>query len=230
MRIAALTLLGIALLTSPAHAQQRRICEGTIRGPAGEHIVQILLEDREPVYALAMWRPPNQTAISGNPLPMIVMYYRVLNIPSGERGPLYFVHVIHAARMNGLQGTSAEVRIRRYGETAWFARQDWPTFAEAQEEDYDSFIRSVGFNSPEVLELFSVAPQVESHAVTDDNVRVSAGIWNLSYRTALDALFDRAHAEALRRASHPSESIRPNDALHGSIIGAWERANANQNE
>jgi len=213
-----------------SQAQDRRICEGALRGPAGEHVVQILLEDGEPVYGMATWRPPNQTAVSGNRLPMMVLYYRLLDLQTGEHGPLYFVHVIHAARMEGLRSTSAEVRIRRYGTTEWFERRDWPTFASAREEDYAMFARSVSFNSTEALEFFSTVPQVESHAVTDDNVRISAGIWNLTYRVALDPLLSRAHAEALRRVRYQSECIRPTDALHQTIIGAWERSRANPGE
>ncbi|WP_029087019.1 hypothetical protein [Brevundimonas aveniformis] len=216
------------LIAGPTVAQQQRICEGAVRGPAGEHIFQILLENAEPVYAMAMWRPPNQTALAGSPLPMVVLYYRVHDIQTGAHGPLFYAHVIHAARISESRATSAEVRIRQYGQTEWLERQDWTSFAEARRNDGYSIAGSVSFNSPAALELFSTAPQVESRAITNDNVRISSGIWNLTGRIALDALLERAHAEAVRRMSNPIECIRPNDATHQVIIGAWRLAREHQ--
>ncbi|MBN8552348.1 MAG: hypothetical protein J0L52_05580 [Caulobacterales bacterium] len=198
-----------------------------MRGPAGEHIIQILLEDGQPMFGLATWRPPNQTAVRGRALPMVAMYYGVRDLETGERGPLFYVHVIHAARIADSNATSAEVRIRRYGETEWLERRDWASFADARNDAArDSIFNlagSVGFGSSAALDMFSTAPQVESHAVTDRNVRVSSGIWNLTYRVVLDALFDRAFREARRRASHPVECTRANDE-HGVIVGLARRA------
>lgn len=215
MRILALALAALSMMaaiSAPAHAQQQRVCEGVVRGPAGEHIMQILLEDGQPVSGLATWRPPNQTALRGRALPMINMYYHITDLATGARGPLFYVHVIHAARVGDSQATSAEVRIRRYGETEWMARRNWQSFADARRDAARDYIYnmagSVGFGSPAELNLFSTAAQVESHAVTDTNTRISAGIWNLSYRPALDALFDRAFQETRRRVSHPAECVR----------------------
>lgn len=206
---------------SRATAQEQRVCEGVMRGPAGEHIIQILLEDDEPVAGLATWRPPNQTAVRGRALPMIAMYYRLLAIESGERAPLSYVHVIHAARIGDSSAASAEVRIRRYGESEWLESRNWASFAQARQDavrdDIDSLAGSVGFGSPAALELFSTAPQVESHAVTNENLRISSGVWNLTYRVALDPLFDRAFQEARRRVSHPAECIRAT-AEHAALM------------
>ena len=212
----------VIAFASSAAAQQQRVCEGVMRGPAGEHLVQILLEDGQPVTGLATWRPPNQTAVRGNALPMLAMYYRILDLETGQRGPLFYVHVIHSARISDSRAVSAEVRIRRYGEDDWLESRDWASFAEvradAERDGMYNMAGSVGFGSPAALELFAVAPQVESHAVTNEGVRVSAGIWNLSYRVALDPLFDRAHQEARRRLENPAECIRASGE-HAALLG-----------
>lgn len=212
----------LVALASPAIAQQQRVCEGVLRGQAGEHAIQILLEDGEPVMGLAIWRPTNQTAVAGSAFPAISMYYRVLDLGTGQRGPLFHVQVIHVARIGDSRATSAEVRIRAYGETDWAESRDWASFADsrrdAERDDIQSMAGSVGFGSPAALELFSTALQVESHAVTNENVRISAGIWNLSYRVALDPLFDRAYQEARRRLSNPAECVRAN-AQHAPLLG-----------
>jgi hypothetical protein len=224
MRNLALALAALSMtvaISVPARAQDLRVCEGVMRGPAGEHIIQILLEDGQPIGGLATWRPPNQTAVRGRALPMINMYYRMLDLETGRRGPLFYVHVIHTARIGDSSATSAEVRIRRFGDTEWLEQQNWQSFADARQnavrDDIDSLAGSVGFNSPAALELFSTAAQIESHAVTDTNTRISAGIWNLSYRPALDALFDRAFQEARRRVSHPAECPRAR-AEHTAVL------------
>ena len=219
----ALICLAAALvaLAGPAMAQQR-VCEGVMRGPAGEHIIQVLLEDGQPVTGLATWRPPNQTAVRGRALPMIAMYYRILDLDTGARGPLFYVHVIHAARITDSRATTADVRIRRYGDTDWTETRDWASFADArrdaERDDIYNMAGSVGFGSPAALELFGTAPQVESRAVTNENVRISDGIWNLSYRVALDPLFDRVYQEVRRRLSNPAECIRAT-AEHAALLG-----------
>lgn len=217
----AMAALGLAL-TAGAAAADTRICEGILRGPAGEHTVQLLMEDGEFVRGLAFWAPPNQTAVRGGALPLMRLYYRVQDFGSGARGPLMHVQLIHAARISDSRATSAHVDIRRYGETEPAEVLEWRGFAEARansrRDDLVSMASSVGFGSPTALELIETAPQVESRAITDRNELISSGVWNLTYRVALDALFDRAFQEARQDAMNPRRCRTPNN-IDSPIMG-----------
>lgn len=222
--LCALLLSVVTAMAAPANAEHR-ICEGLLRGPAGEHSIRYLLEDGEIVRGLATWSPPNQTARQGGALPRMILYYRISDLETGARGPLMFVHMMHAARVSDTSATSATVGIRRYGEDAWLERREWAYFASAVEnsrrDDLESMASTTGFGSAEALELFMTAPQVESNAVTNEGVQVSSGVWNLSYRTALDALFDRAFQEVRRRLQSRSECRRPLSSDASIVGGNW---------
>lgn len=204
-RPAFLTILcGLLGLASPAIADPR-VCTGGVTGPAGSHVVRLLLNDGVIERGIAAWNPPNQTAHAGRRFsPTMSLYYRLTDVETGATGPLIWVHAFMGAPMSATRATEASVRIRRYGERQWAAVTPWSSFASAREgwnsgsTNYVSERSSVSFGGEEVLALFNSAPQIEAQGVSNLNEELSSGIFNLTYRVANDALFERAFQEAVR--------------------------------
>jgi hypothetical protein len=211
--ICAVLAMGVAMIGDTALAQGRRICEGHLSGPAGYHNVAFLVEGDEVIDGLAYWAPPNQTAVRGRDIPMMRLYYPLLDLETAERGPLAYIYMILVAEIGNERAYSAMVNFRRYGQREYVASVPWGTFGDSREnserDSISSLAGAVGVSSPAALELANTAPQIEVRAITDRDNLIASGIWNLSYRAANDALFDRAAQQAFRQLQNPSRCRQP---------------------
>lgn len=211
------TLLVAAALAATAvsaHAEIR-VCESTLRGPAGEHTVHLEVQDGEIIYGDAVWAPPRQNARANIEFPRIELNYGIADFDTGERTPLRYVTVIHAVRMTRTRATSAEVSLAPYTQAG--ERRDWPFFAAARDvenrglRNSDAIAGTVHFTSRTALETALTAPQIETAVITNQNERLASGIFLMVHRAALDDLFNHVYRQArdaARGSGHGCRALR----------------------
>lgn len=203
---AALVLCGL-----PAQAEVR-ICESTLRGPAGEHTIYLEVHDGEVVYGDAIWAPPRQNARANVEFPRIELNYGITDLRTGARTSLRYVTVIHAVRMTRTRASTAEVTLAPYTQDG--ERRDWPFFARARDAENtglrnsDAIAGTVHFTSPGALETALTAPQVETAVITDQNERLASGVFLMVHRPALDQLFNHVFQQARAMADDPGRACR----------------------
>lgn len=216
-------LAAAMLIASPALAT-RRVCEAVLRGPAGEHVIQILMEDEQRVAGWAIWKPPLEGPQRA--LPGLHLHYRLTDLNTGARSPLLYAEVFHIARISDSRASTATVGIGPYGGEE-LERRDWTSFAQsrarAERDDIDALAGGTGFSSRQVLDLVQNAPQIRSAAITDRNEMISEGVWNLTTRVALDPLFARAFSVASAHAENPRRHCRAPNYMDSPMIWDYER-------
>lgn len=203
---------GVAALAAlPSHAEIR-ICESTLRGPAGEHTVYLEVEDGQVIYGDAVWAPPRQNARANIEFPRIELNYGISDFQTGARTSLRYVTVIHAVRMGRTRSTSAEVTLAPY--TVQGERRDWPFFARARDPENtglrnsDTIAGTIHFTSPAALEIALTAPQIETSVITNDNENLATGVFLMVHRPALGQLFDHVFQQARGMANNPGRECR----------------------
>ena len=203
---------GAALVCAlPAQAEVR-ICESTLRGPAGEHTVYLEVEDGRVIYGDAVWAPPRQNARANVEFPRIELNYGITNYDTGARTSLRYVTVIHAIRMTGTRAATAEVTFTPYTQEG--ERRDWPFFARARDAENtglrnsDAIAGTIHFTSPTALEIAMTAPQIETSVITNDNENLASGIFLMVHRPALGQLFDHVFQQARGMANNPGRDCR----------------------
>lgn len=213
MRSMILAGAAVALaVTAGAAAADTRICEATVRGPAGEHTVWLLMEDGAFAYGDALWAPPRQAARANIEFPRIELHYAVRDFDSGARSPLQYVMVTHAVRPTQTRARTAEVALGPY--TGELEYQPWDFFAQVRDpantglRNSNAIAGEMVFRSPQALRNAQEAFQLETVVVTDAGERLAHGVFNLTTRPALDALMDRAFQAARRKADDPGRHCR----------------------
>lgn len=203
--------LALALSAGRAAAEVR-ICEATLRGPAGEHTVTLRLEDGVFVEGEAAWAPPRQNARANVEFPRLELRYEVLDFETGARSPLRYLMVIHAVRPTLTRARTAQVALGPYaGEVE---RREWGFFAQVRDpanrgmRNSDAIAGEIPFSSRASLEAAQTAAQMETYVLTDLNERLVDGVFNLTARPALDALLDRAFQTARQAANNPRRDCR----------------------
>lgn len=199
------------LAATPAQADIR-ICESTLRGPAGEHTIYLEVEDGRVIYGDAIWAPPRQNARANVEFPRIELNYRITDYETGARTSLRYITVIHAVRMTGTRAATAEVTFAPYTEDG--ERQDWPFFARARDGENTGLRNSgaiagtIHFTSPAALETALTAPQIETSVITDENENLASGVFLMVHRPALGQLFDHVFQLARGMARNPDRECR----------------------
>lgn len=195
----------------PAHADVR-VCESTLRGPAGEHTIHLEVEDGQVIYGDAIWAPPRQNARANVEFPRIELNYGITDFETGARTSLRWVTVIHAVRMTSTRATTAEVTFAPYTQDG--ERRDWPFFARARDAENtglrnsDAIAGTIHFTSPTALETALTAPQIETAVITDQRESLANGIFLMTHRPALGALFDHVFQQARTMARNPGRDCR----------------------
>lgn len=203
--ISALAAAAALFCALPAQADIR-VCETTLRGPAGEHTIRVEMEDGAIIYGEAVWAPPRQNAIANVEFPRLELNYAITNFDTGTRSTLRFVTVIHAARMTETRANTAEVTLSPYG--GEMLTREWPFFARARDPEDTRFRNaeriggSVHFFESEALEIALTAPQIETSVVTEHNERLATGVFLMVHRPALDAMFDHAFQQVRPRLAN----------------------------
>ncbi len=203
---------GVAALAALPAQAQIRVCESTLRGPAGEHTVHLELENGQVVYGDAIWAPPRQNARANVEFPRIELNYGITDFQTGARTSLRYITVIHAVRMTSTRASSAEVTFAPYTQDG--ERRDWPFFAAARDAENRGMRNSsaiagtVHFTSPAALEMAMTAPQLETSVVTDQNENLASGVFLMVHRPALGQLFDHVFQQALTMSRNPGRDCR----------------------
>lgn len=209
--IAALTTL-VALVAPGAALADIRVCEATLRGPAGEHIIRVEVQDGQVVYGGATWAPPRQNARANVDFPRLELVYPITDFETGARAPLQYISVTHSVRMTETRADTAQVTFAPYQQDG--VSQDWPFFARARNAEDTRFRNSeriggnVLFSSETARQIALTAPQIETTVVSNLNEGMSSGVFLLVHRPALDALFDRAFQEVRSDLRNPSRECR----------------------
>lgn len=209
--IACFVAASAVLAASPALADMR-VCETTIRGPAGEHTVRLEVEDGTVIYGDAIWAPPRQNARANIEFPRIELNYGITDFETGERTSLRYVEVIHAVRLTQTRSDSAEVTFGPYTQPG--ERRDWPFFAAARDAENrglrnaDVIGGNVFFNSREAIEAAQTAPQLETRVVTNLNEELVSGVFLMTHRPALDAMLNHAFGQVRQAANDPRRNCR----------------------
>lgn len=204
--------VAVALFAALPSQAQIRICESTLRGPAGEHTVYLEVADGRVVYGDAVWAPPRQNARANIEFPRIELNYGITDYETGALTPLRYVTVIHAVRMTRTRATTAEVSLAPY--TLAGERRDWPFFARARDPENtglrnsDTIAGTVHFTSPSALEIALTAPQLETSVITNENENLATGVFLMTHRPALGALFDHVFQQARGMARNPGRDCR----------------------
>jgi hypothetical protein len=203
--------VAIALTAQPAQAEIR-ICESTLRGPAGEHTVYLEVQDGRVIYGDALWAPPRQNARANVEFPRIELNYGITDYETGARTSLRYITVIHAVRMTGTRAATAEVTFTPYTEDG--ERRDWPFFARARDgentglRNSDAIAGTIHFTSPSALEIALTAPQIETSVITNENENLATGVFLMVHRPALGQLFDHVFQQARGMARNAGRDCR----------------------
>lgn len=203
-------LAGLAL-AGPALADIR-VCEATLSGPAGEHIIYLEVDGREVVFGEAVWAPPRQNARAGIEFPRLELNYGITDFDTGERTPLRYVEIYHALRMTQTRADTAEVTFGPFSQPG--ERRDWPFFAMARDpsntgvRNSDVIGGNVFFSSRSALEAAQTAPQLETRVVTNLDEELASGVFLMVHRPALDAMFNHAFQQARQAAENPGRHCR----------------------
>ena len=201
-----------ALLAAGAAAAETRICEATLSGPAGEHTVRLELEDGAIVEGVATWAPPREAARARIEFPRLELRHDITDFETGARAPLRYVTVIHAVRPTQTRARTADVVLGPY--TGEPDRVAWDFFARVRDpantglRDSEAIAGEIFFTSPQSLRTAREALQIETAVITGDNERLANGVFNLTTRPAMDALFDRAFEVARGHARNPGRECR----------------------
>lgn len=210
--LVAIAAFGGALLAAVPAQADIRICESTLRGPAGEHTVYLEVENGEVIFGEAVWAPPRQNARANVEFPRIELNYGINDYRTGARTSLRYITVIHAVRMTRTRATTAEVTLAPYTQDG--ERNDWPFFARARDPENtglrnsDTIAGTVHFTSPAALEIALTAPQVETAVITDQNESLASGVFLMVHRPALGQLFDHVFAQARGMADNAGRECR----------------------
>lgn len=206
-RLAILAAAAAALTATPAMAEIR-VCETTLRGPAGEHTIRVEVEDGRIIYGDAVWAPPRQGARANVEFPRLELNYGITDFETGALTPLRYVTVLHAVRMTRTTADTAEVTLAPYTQPG--AVRDWPFFARARNAEDTRYRNSeriggsVHFMTPEALQIAQTAPQIETSVVNNLNEQMANGVFLMVHRVAADALFDRAFQDLSDELANPS--------------------------
>ena len=209
--ISALAAGAVLLCALPAQADIR-VCESTLRGPAGEHTVYLEVHDGQVAYGDAVWAPPRQNARANIEFPRIELNYRITDFETGARTSLRYVTVIHAVRMTRTRAVTAEVTLAPYTQDG--ERRDWPFFARARDPENtglrnsDTIAGTIHFTSPSALEIAMTAPQIETAVITNENENLASGVFLMTHRPALGQLFDHVFQQARGMARNPGRDCR----------------------
>lgn len=203
---------GAAMLAAIPAQAEIRICESTLRGPAGEHTIYLEVEGGQVIYGDAVWAPPRQNARANVEFPRIELNYGITDYETGARTSLRYITVIHAIRMTTTRAATAEVTFTPYTQDG--ERRDWPFFARARDAENNGLRNSsaiagtVHFTSPSALEIAMTAPQIETSVITDQNENLASGVFLMTHRPALGQLFDHVFAQARGMARNPGRDCR----------------------
>lgn len=211
MRTLILATIALVATATAAHADIR-ICEISLRGPAGQHEIYIEMQDGQMTYGEAVWAPPRQNARANVEFPRIELNYGIQDITTGSRTSLRYIHVIHGVRMDQVRGRTAEISLAPYGQPG--ESRPWSGFAQARDpnnlrsRNSDGLGGGVGFSSSTALGFAQSAPQLETRAVTDLGEVMSTGVFLMVHRPALDALFDHAFQQLRPSLEDPQRQCR----------------------
>lgn len=189
-----------------------RICETTLTGPAGQHTIYIEMDGSQMVYGEAIWAPPRQNARANIDFPRIELNYGITDETTGARTSLRYVVVSQGVRTTGTRAVSAEVTLSPYTQEG--ERRDWPFFARARDpantriRNSDAIAGQVVFSSPAALSMAQTAPQLETAVITNLDERLASGVFLMTHRPALDALFDHAFNQLRPALSEPARRCR----------------------
>ncbi|MBN8552347.1 MAG: hypothetical protein J0L52_05575 [Caulobacterales bacterium] len=213
MKLISLTAAAVLMTATATAAQaQIRVCETTLRGPAGEHQIYIEMDGDRMVFGEAVWAPPRQNARANIEFPRIELNYGIRDLETGARSPLRYVTVIHAVRMTNTRSTSAEVTLAPYRQAG--EQRDWPFFARARDggntrlRNSSVIAGTIHFTSADALEMALTAPQLETSVVTNLGENLANGVFLMTHRPALDALFDHVFQQTRNKARNPGRECR----------------------